>query len=151
MSADIKREGVSNMNKKLNLLVMLVSLLALSLMFGSCDNGTTGDGGGGGIGGPDRRSNLLGTSWGKQNGSYHVTVKFSDSIPGYPDYGYELRDGTMNVKGDYFYNGTQLDIGGTIVTATLAGSAPNRTLTLDGFKDTSEFKGSVYNGVWTEE
>jgi hypothetical protein len=46
MSADIKREGVSNMNKKLNLLVMLVSLLALSLVFGSCDNGTTDNGGG---------------------------------------------------------------------------------------------------------
>jgi hypothetical protein len=43
MSADIKREGVSNMNKKLNLLVMLVCLLALSLVFGSCDNGTTTD------------------------------------------------------------------------------------------------------------
>jgi hypothetical protein len=32
------------MNKKLNLLVMLVSLLALSLVFGSCDNGTGGGG-----------------------------------------------------------------------------------------------------------
>jgi hypothetical protein len=34
------------MNKKLNLLVMLVGLLALSLVFGSCDNGTTDPGGG---------------------------------------------------------------------------------------------------------
>jgi hypothetical protein len=46
MSADIKREGASYMNKKLNLLVMLVSLLALSLVIGSCDNGTTSGGGG---------------------------------------------------------------------------------------------------------
>jgi hypothetical protein len=44
MSADVKREGVS-MKKKLNLLVMLVCLLALSLIFIGCDNGTTGDGG----------------------------------------------------------------------------------------------------------
>jgi hypothetical protein len=47
MSTDIKREGASYMNKKLNLLVMLVSLLALGLLIGSCDNGTTSGGGGG--------------------------------------------------------------------------------------------------------
>jgi hypothetical protein len=35
------------MNKKLFSLVMLVSLLALSLVFVSCDNGTTSGGGGG--------------------------------------------------------------------------------------------------------
>jgi hypothetical protein len=50
MSADIKRKGVSDMNKKLNLLVMLVSLLALILAFGSCDDGSGGGGGGGNTG-----------------------------------------------------------------------------------------------------
>jgi hypothetical protein len=60
MSADIKREGVSNMNKKLNLLVMLVCLLALSLVFGSCDNGTTDNGGGGGGTDGDKTFTLTG-------------------------------------------------------------------------------------------
>jgi hypothetical protein len=41
------------MNKKFNLLVVLVSLLALGLVFGSCDNGTTNGTGGGGGGGDD--------------------------------------------------------------------------------------------------
>jgi hypothetical protein len=42
MSADIKRGGASYMNKKLNLLVMLVGLLALSFISISCL--TTGSG-----------------------------------------------------------------------------------------------------------
>jgi hypothetical protein len=44
MSADTKRKGVSFMNKKLNLLVILVGLLVLSLVLGSCDNGSGGGG-----------------------------------------------------------------------------------------------------------
>jgi hypothetical protein len=44
MSADIKRKEVSIMKKKLNFLVMLVCLLALSLVFGSCDNGNSVNG-----------------------------------------------------------------------------------------------------------
>jgi hypothetical protein len=135
------------MNKRFNLLVMLVTLLALSLVFGSCDNGT---GGGGSIGGPDLRSELLGTSWGKQIGQYHVTITFSDSIKNY-DYGYVLHDGSMTIRGNYFYNGKQLDIGGTIITTTLTGSAPNRRITLAGFKNTSDHNWSVYNGIWEEE
>jgi hypothetical protein len=136
------------MNRKLYLLAMLVCLLALSLVFGSCDNGTNG--GGGGIGGPDLRATLLGTFWGKQNGSYHVTIEFSDSIEGH-EYGFRLIDGNTTITGDYFYNGTLLDIGGGIVTAILAGSVPDRTLTISGFRNDANGKWSVYNGTWAEE
>jgi hypothetical protein len=43
MSADIKREGVSNMKKKLNLLVMLVSLLAFGFVLSGCGDSGSGD------------------------------------------------------------------------------------------------------------
>jgi hypothetical protein len=50
------------MNKRFNLLVVLVSLLAFGLVFGSCDNGTTngtGGGGGGGGGGGDDDNEIM--------------------------------------------------------------------------------------------
>jgi hypothetical protein len=82
MPADIKRKEGLIMNKKLNLLVMLVSLLVLSLVFGSCDNGTNSGNPAGG--GSDKiiSKQTISTKWdvGNSNSRY-ISFEFTtDSI-----------------------------------------------------------------------
>jgi hypothetical protein len=68
------------MNKKFNLLVMLVSLLALGLVFGSCDNGTTNGTGGGGGGGGDDITYTVNVDGDDNNTSTRMDFEFSDAV-----------------------------------------------------------------------
>jgi hypothetical protein len=103
------------MNKKLVFLVMLVSLLALSLAFVSCDNGTTSGGGGGG-------------EWweGHYVANDGATLDLNTStLTITDDDGKTTHNGVYTVQGgDIMYNGA--DIGDWIYIIANINNDPNR-------------------------
>jgi hypothetical protein len=122
------------MNKKLNLLVMLVSLLALSLVFGSCDNGTTDNGGG-----TDGAKTFTLTGITDIQKAQGQTFVLFGLFPGGTD------EATVKSDAAAFFANTQP----SAVVAYMGGSTPTITGSTDNWTISATLNDASTGGTWS--